>query len=847
MAGTTIQATGGNVKENVNGNLQTLANGEVSTNAQTLEISSVETTVMQSSVSKTMNGVYNYQFVSPQLVIPEVSKVAAGTYSGNITWNLANTPIISTDIETMNAVNNLFNADNSLKESVTQQTINDTQELINQMSNQVLKKELQDKIDQAQQLLNKKPITYTIETSTQPTNNLNAGILMGNGHDRQDLGIQLEKDSIIKIKQVNPNFKENLTLRLLTNDSHTESSVVFSKDEVELTAKDLCVPFIDTPYNQSNGEKPIVEISIQGGKRNLPKYTSHTDFTSFSNQWNSTSGYALIQGKRFQIFLPPENKNTTLATNLNQVINMYDNDIIGFYNELIGLSDHATDPINQASVRRYFYKADKHGAGGLYYGGLWAAESSSSATDWLSDGWGVLHETGHGYQGSFMNTGMSVGEVWNNLYGVIYLYKKLGKEEADKNTWLYNYGYKSELEADLNKSINSSNPQFNNEDVRHKLIILSNIIDKAGNEGLKNFYTNYREFASQSGFNANNYPLPDLITTEMGAPKKVDFSAVLNAWGLSVSEKAKKIAADSGYQQVAHLAQVVPNDKLSEAINRFTTNNRLSSVLSLVTNKELDEMGLTSNVTLQIPDKELFEGTNLKIYRDRQLYREVPLNKESITLDNMPNGVYSLELDSNVGYLSQTYLFVKDNQVTNIPLVNYVKEATQVVQSLYQENTEKIKSEIMQKDIDHAKKYVDELPESKEKSALLAKVENAYNQLQEFTFRGLGNWTFATFDVTNGQATIRINSGKPHVYFSDQYASISITRRGKEIYNKAFIGNKNYSSEINTVSLETGDLVTITHREANDIRLAVNHSYLKNNMNGNYHYIVEKGLFKLIS
>ncbi|PCE02221.1 viral enhancin protein [Enterococcus hirae] len=846
MAGTTIQATGGNVKENVNGNLQTLANSEVSTSAQTLKISSVETTVMQSSVGKTMNGVYNYQFENPQLVIPEVSKVAAGTYSGNITWNLANTPIISTDIEIMNAVNNLFNANNSLKESVTQQTINDTQKLVNQVSNQVLKKELQDKINQAQKLLNQRPIVYTIETSIKPTNTLNAGILMGNGHDRQDLGFQLEKGSIIKIKQINSNFKENLTLRLLTNDSHTESSVVFSKDEVELTAKDLCVPFIDTPYNQPNGEKPIVEISIQGGKRNLPKYTSHTDFTSFSNQWNSTSGYALIQGKRFQIFLPPNDKNTTLATNLNQVINMYDNDIIGFYNELIGLSDYAENPINQASVRRYFYKADKHGTGGLYYGGIWAAESSSSAADWLSDGWGVLHETGHGYQGNFMNKGMSVGEVWNNLYGVIYNYKHMGKTAADKNSWLYNYGYKSELEADLNKSINSSNPQFNKEDVRHKLIILSNIIDKAGNEGLQHFYTKYREYASQNSFNSSNYSLPDLFVSNLGSPRKYDFSAVLTAWGLNVSDQAKKVAKENNYQPVAHLAQVVPNDKLSEAINRFTANNRLSSVLSLVTNKELDEMGLTSNVTLQIPDKELFEGTHLKIYRDNQLYCKVPLNKENITLD-MPNGVYSLELDSNVGYLSRSYLFVKDNQVINIPLVNYVKEATQVVQSLYQENTEKIKSDIMQKDIDYAKKYVDALPESQEKSALLTKLENAYNQLQEFTFRGLGDWTFATLDVANEQATIRINSGKPHSYISYQYASISITRQEKEIYNKVFIGDKNYSSEINRVSLETGDLVTIKHIEANDTRLAVNHSYLKNNRNGNYHYIVEKGLLKLIS
>ena len=90
MAGTTIQATDGNVKENVNGNLQMLTNSEVSTSAQNLTISSTETPIMQSSVGKTMNGVYNYQFANPQLVIPEVSKVAAGTYGGNITWNLVN-------------------------------------------------------------------------------------------------------------------------------------------------------------------------------------------------------------------------------------------------------------------------------------------------------------------------------------------------------------------------------------------------------------------------------------------------------------------------------------------------------------------------------------------------------------------------------------------------------------------------------------------------------------------------------------------------------------------------------------------------------------------------------------
>jgi len=854
LDGTMITATNGNVRLNDGkGRLSEVTENEVSLGIQDEIITiskSAPVEIMKANVGKTVNGVYNYQFTNPQMVIPNSETVTAGLYSGNIIWNLVNVP--SDDpledpylvLET--AINNLFDGE-QLKKEVTQQTIDQLQQKLNALENEQKKQKLQEKLDQARTILNQRPFTKEIMVTEKPMNTLNAGVLMGNGHDRQDLGIQLEKGTVIKIKQINPQFKENLKLRLLTNDQYTEAEKDFSATQIELTAKDLCVPFIDTPYIQKNGATPEVEVIVEGGKRELSKYSLNSSFNEFSSQWNKNKGYALLQGSRFQTLFPEENKAEVLSNDLNHVIDMYDNDIIGFYNELTGLSDDSENPLNKTPNRRYFYKADAHGAGGLYYGASWAAQTSTSANNWLYDGWGILHETGHGYQGSFMNKGMNTGEVWNNIYGVIYNYKHMGKEKADKNSWLYDYGNKARVENHFKQLITDNNMNYNNEGLREKLLILSNLIDKSGNRGLQYFYKKYREYANQNGFDASNYLIPDLLVTNLGKPKKYDFSAVLSAWKTTVKEESKLFAKNQGYQMVSHLAQVVPDSRLQEAINKFTTNNRLSSVLSLVTNKELDEMGLTSNVTLQLPDKELFEGTNLKIYRDHQLYREVPLNKENITLDNMPNGVYSLELDSNVGYISQPYLFVKDNQAIKIPLVNYVKEATQAVQSLYQENTDKIKSDIMQKDIDHAKKYVDALPESKEKSALLVKVENAYNQLQEFTFRGLGDWTFATFDVSNGLATIRINSGQPHSYFTDRYASISITRNGKTIYNKEFIGNQSYSSGTNIVSLETGDLIIVTHREANNTRLAVNHSYLKNNKNGTYRYEVKNGLLKLIS
>lgn len=95
MTGTTITATGGNVKENKNGILEELSDAQVTTAASNLTIGQdSEVEVMKAATGKTMNGVYNYQFTSPKLVIPEVSKVAAGTYSGNINWNLEDTPAL---------------------------------------------------------------------------------------------------------------------------------------------------------------------------------------------------------------------------------------------------------------------------------------------------------------------------------------------------------------------------------------------------------------------------------------------------------------------------------------------------------------------------------------------------------------------------------------------------------------------------------------------------------------------------------------------------------------------------------------------------------------------------------
>ncbi|MDQ8459467.1 WxL domain-containing protein [Enterococcus faecium] len=93
MTGSTIEASEGNVKlNNGSGALTPVTEEEVTigNQATNLSISNVPVTLMQAHPDKVVNGVYNYQFKDPKLVIPKSEGVTADTYSGNIVWNLSN-------------------------------------------------------------------------------------------------------------------------------------------------------------------------------------------------------------------------------------------------------------------------------------------------------------------------------------------------------------------------------------------------------------------------------------------------------------------------------------------------------------------------------------------------------------------------------------------------------------------------------------------------------------------------------------------------------------------------------------------------------------------------------------
>ncbi|MFD2386949.1 hypothetical protein [Enterococcus rivorum] len=113
--------------------------------------------------------------------------------------------------------------------------------------------------------------TMNVVSIEEPKWIFNSGTNKGKYHDRQDLGFVLGSGSQLKIRQTNPNFKKNLNLRLLGNDSKREKSVNVGSSWVTISATEALVPFIDTPYGNQNA---AIEYTIVGGKmqKTLPTY-----------------------------------------------------------------------------------------------------------------------------------------------------------------------------------------------------------------------------------------------------------------------------------------------------------------------------------------------------------------------------------------------------------------------------------------------------------------------------------------------------------------------------------------------------------------------------------------------
>lgn len=90
----------------------------------------------------------------------------------------------------------------------------------------------------------------------------------------------MKRNTPLKVRQTNPNFKDKLTLRLLSNDSKNEKSIQVGNEWVTIQGDTSLVPFIDTPYGE---EHAVLEYQVgnESATNPLPIYKQQGSVSQF--------------------------------------------------------------------------------------------------------------------------------------------------------------------------------------------------------------------------------------------------------------------------------------------------------------------------------------------------------------------------------------------------------------------------------------------------------------------------------------------------------------------------------------------------------------------------------------
>nr|WP_205611316.1 putative mucin/carbohydrate-binding domain-containing protein [Clostridium sporogenes] len=618
---------------------------------------------------------------------------------------------------------------------------------------------------------------YNLE---DPTLFRKTGLSKGLGHDKQDLGIILPANVQLTIRQVNPNFKGNLTVRLLNDNNQHETSRTFNQTTITISTPYSSVPFVDTIYGSS--EKPKIEYRVTSSMQTLPIYKRGQNEQSFFNQWDKAAvPFALVIDDYFQLLVPQKDKAYMKKMKdfsaIDQLI-LYYHEIFEYYNNLAGISFNTNVQTNKNVPNKYFIKADKSGPGGGYYGGNHTAETSDSvASFWLTKGWGALHEIGHGYQDDFTR-----GEVWNNIYA-----HSLQKKDPDVNIftsgWLYDYGRKDSVDNNVNKLWHQDKAAFNTWGLREQLYGYVLLKDKAGDASFTHFNQEYRKLANTPGFNTSDYKQFDLISKYYGEISKLDFTPVIESLGGAMTDWQKEENRYKNYKPVAPLNEVVPANEVS----KIQQSLKLETPLSLVTTDDLATTGLKGNVILnfKIDDFNQIKNQTLYIMNGEKEVKKVAITNQNISLGQLPVGIYTIYStnSSNKSYtLDNHYLKVKEanNNVT----LNY-----------------KLRT----------------------KSTLVN---------QEIDFLGISDSLFATanVDLENEKLNINVFDKSPHYYFpNEEYVKIEILDKNNNVTYRKSITGTNAILENSSQTLKEGYKIRVYHCEPSRLKIRDNKTALTNN------------------
>ncbi|MGX4645035.1 putative mucin/carbohydrate-binding domain-containing protein [Holzapfeliella sp. JNUCC 80] len=651
--------------------------------------------------------------------------------------------------------------------------------------------------------------TKDVTSLEKPSWVLDTGMTRGMNHDRQDLGFVMNKGSQIKIRKASTNDGyNNATLWLLNDNNKTEKSYTLTTDWQTITVDNTSVPFINTPYGQSNLE---IEYDVQGQTTELPVYKKGDDQSAFLAKWEkSQASFAIIQGNKFQLMIniseQDKLKNLNDFANIDDYIN-YQDELITYYDHIMGLSETSTS-YNKMPQNRFFLKADTSaGVGvGAYYDTNYTANGGKSVVDsWMKKAnWKTLHELGHGYQPNYSNSNnkssMYTGEVSNNLLGNMYLLTHFGKEKVD-SAWLYDNGQKDKTQEAVYQRIVEQKQSYSQLPItqRERLVILTNIIQSADISVWTDFNDWYRK-----SINENNpitqLPLPDLLNMYYSQATGHDYTPVFSQFGISLTQINQSEINREAREIVSPLSSVVPKNQLNQA-SSVLTGQITDSIFNLVTNQQLKQLGLNGgtlilNLSANSDQLNNLKGKTVVLKDGSNIIKKAKINSNIIDFGKVDNGSYSIEIiDAPINIkLDTNYVFVKESQ----------------------------------------------------NQANISISDNNYGTLfnQPIILRGIsdGDFAYVTPDFDANSLTINtLKINQLHPYFN-RYAEVKVMDdKGNVIFDKEFNGKVNNAAESVNVPIKEGYQIEIYHTET-QTRLKSNILSLVNPTKNNTNkFVVKKG------
>ncbi|GAA4899409.1 hypothetical protein GCM10025789_17030 [Tessaracoccus lubricantis] len=623
------------------------------------------------------------------------------------------------------------------------------------------------------------PLLTRTLTVLQAGNNVitQAGLSRGRGMERESLGISLAAGAVLEARV--SNAVADVRLQVATDDAPRDTNFLLPTNGTwaQVTVGHPGALFART---RQWATAPQIEYRVVSGTSyDTPEYRLGDSHTNFMAKWDANgSPTAVIIDRAAVILVPTTDKERVrnMASwsgfaNLDAVIEFY-RDLIDTYDAWAGIDDASPLAHQRQLPHTYFVRPDASGGGLAYYASGQAVGTNINSVHYYLQGptaWVTLHEVGHGYD-NFMSSGrdatdISLGEVWNNVYGYHYQVKRMGYSD-----WLYGQNKPgSQKASDDRRAAAGGTHSFNALGYGDKLDFVVRIAELTGIEGWKAFTARSRDLHVEG--KAWNTRRNDLIVEEWGAPNGYNLIPWLAAYNLPVSTDVATRVADLGDNSIAlSLADYFPTYADAQAA---ATTLSLGSPGSLIGTSQVRTLPNRQNLRIRatIGDSAELEGRLVTLWDGSEKVAEAPFFGGLATFTGLPLGAYTVRYPAAAtsGTIpARSHVVVRNT--TNDAGVTY-----------------------------------DAAPE-------MANVGGAL-----FTLHGLGDNAFASIAVNHGLGTVHVrdNLNAPHSYFSDEYAHITVCDAASTVlYDRSFIGNQSRTAPADVeLDLPLGSTITVRHRE----------------------------------